>query len=64
MKEFIVLSEPDILALYHNKIVTVHIDGKSYLICSDECFEKQKKDIDPDYGDILKKIKEAGESDD
>jgi len=30
----------------------------------DKYFDKQKKDIDPDYEDILKKIREAGESDD
>ena len=46
MKKFIVLSEPDILALYHNKTVTVRIDEKPYLICSDEYFEKQMKSDD------------------
>lgn len=43
MTDFIVLSEPDILDLYHNKTVTVHMNGKPYLICSDEYFEMQKE---------------------
>lgn len=43
MTEFIVLSRPDILALCDDKPVTVYIDKKPYVLCTDECFEKQRK---------------------
>lgn len=43
MTEFIVLNESEILALQLNNTVIVHINGKPYSICSDECFKKQLK---------------------
>ena len=43
MTEFIVLSRPDILTLCRDEPVTVYIDRKSYILCTDEYFEKQMK---------------------
>lgn len=44
MTEFIVLSKVDMLALCNDKPVTVRIDKKPYVLCTDECFEKQMKE--------------------
>lgn len=41
MTEFIILSRADMLTLYNNKPVTVYIDKKLYVLCTDEYFEKQ-----------------------
>ena len=41
MTEFIVLNKVDMLTLCNDKPVTVHIDKKPYVLCTDECFEKQ-----------------------
>ena len=43
MTEYIILSRPDMLALCDDKPVTIHINNKSYVLCTDECFEKQIK---------------------
>ena len=42
MTEFIILSKVDMLALCNDKPVTVHIDKKPYVLCTDEWFEKQR----------------------
>lgn len=41
MKEFVVLSRYDLLALLDDAPVEIHIDGKPFTLCSDEYFEKQ-----------------------
>lgn len=43
MTEFIILSGADILTLCDDKPVTVYVDKKPYVLCTDEYFEKQKK---------------------
>ena len=43
MTEYIVLSRPDMLALCDDKPVTIYINNKPYVLCTDECFEKQIK---------------------
>lgn len=42
MTEFIILSRVDMLTLCNDKPVTVYIDKKPYMLCTDEYFEKQK----------------------
>ena len=44
MTEFIILSGADMCALYNDKPTTVHIDGKSYVLCTEEYFEKQSNE--------------------
>ena len=44
MKEFIVLSILDMRNLSNDKPVTVYIDKKPYILCTDEYFEKQMKE--------------------
>ena len=44
MTEYIVLSRPDMLALCNDKPVTVYVDKKPYVLCTDEYFEKQMKE--------------------
>lgn len=41
MTEFIILSRVDMQTLCSDKPVTVYIDKKPYLLCTDEYFEKQ-----------------------
>lgn len=41
MKEFVVLSRYDLLALLDDAPVEIFIDGKPFMLCSDEYFEKQ-----------------------
>lgn len=41
MTEFIILSRGDMLALCNDKPITVYIDKKPYVLCTDEYFEKQ-----------------------
>lgn len=43
MKEFIILSRADMLVLCDDKPVTVYVDKKPYVLCTDEYFEKQRK---------------------
>ena len=43
MTEYIVLSRYDMRALCDDKPITVFIDKKPYVLCTDECFEKQQK---------------------
>ena len=43
MTEFIILSRVDMLTLCDDKPVTVYIDKKPYVLCTDEYFEQQKK---------------------
>ncbi len=42
MTKFIVLNREDMLALCNNKLVTCYIDNKCYVLCTEECFEKQR----------------------
>ena len=42
MTEFIILSRVDMLTLCDDKPVTVYIDKKPYVLCTDEYFEQQK----------------------
>lgn len=42
MTEFIILSRFDMLRLREDKPVTIWINGRSFTLCTDECFEKQK----------------------
>ena len=44
MTEFIVLSRVDILTLCDDKPVTVYVDKKPYVLCTDEYFEKQRNE--------------------
>lgn len=44
MTEFIILSRVDMLTLWNDKPVTVYIDKKPYVLCTDEYFEKQKRE--------------------
>lgn len=44
MTEFIILSRVDMLTLCNDKPVTVYIDKKPYVLCTDEYFEKQIKE--------------------
>ena len=41
MTEFIILSRGDMLTLCDDKPVTIYIDKKPYVLCTDEYFEKQ-----------------------
>ena len=41
MTEFIVLSRLDMWALCDDKPVTIYINNKPYVLCTDEYFEKQ-----------------------
>lgn len=41
MTEFVVLSRVDIHRLREDKPVTIWIDCKPYILCTDEYFEKQ-----------------------
>lgn len=43
MTNFIVLSKYDISSLRNDEPVTVYINKKPYILCSDEFFEKQKR---------------------
>ena len=44
MTQYIVLSRPDMLALCNDKPVTIYVDKKPYVLCTDEYFEKQQKE--------------------
>jgi len=44
MKEFIVLSILDMLALSNDKPVTIYIDKKPYELCTEDYFKKQMKE--------------------
>lgn len=44
MTEFVILSRYEMLALCEDKPVTIWIDGKPYVLCTDEYFEKQKRE--------------------
>ncbi len=44
MKEFIILSRADMLVLCDDKPVTVYVDKKPYVLCTDEYFEKQRNE--------------------
>ena len=44
MTEFVILSRVDMLCLCEDKPVTIWIDGKPYVLCTDEYFEKQKRE--------------------
>ncbi len=48
MTEFIILSRGDILTLCKDEPVTVWIDKRPMLLCSDEYFEKQKTEEQAD----------------
>ena len=46
MREFVILKcRPDILALCEDKPVTIYIDKKPYILCSEEYFERQKHEL-------------------
>lgn len=42
MKEFIILSRNDMLTLCNDKPITIYIDKKPYILCTDEYFYKPK----------------------
>ena len=44
MTEFIILSGADMWTLCSDKPVTVYIDKRPYVLCTDEYFEKQRKE--------------------
>ena len=44
MTEFIILNEADMLALCNDKSVTAYINKKPYVLCTEEYFEKQRKE--------------------
>lgn len=56
MTEFIILSRGDIMTLCKDEPVKVRIDERPMLICSDEYFEKQKKE---DKNKVLQLINSA-----
>jgi hypothetical protein len=41
MTEYVILSRVDMLTLCKDKPVTIYVDKKSYVLCTDEYFEKQ-----------------------
>ena len=41
MTKFIILNREDMLALCGNKPVTFYVDKKPYVLCTEECYEKQ-----------------------
>ena len=45
MTEFFILSRADILTLCDDKPITVYVDKKLYVLCTDEYFEKQRKEL-------------------
>ena len=49
MTEFVILSRYDMLVLCEDKPVTIWIDGKPYVLCTDEYFEKQKGNTQADF---------------
>lgn len=42
MKEFIILNKFDMQALNENKPVTVYMDGRPVILCTDEYFESEE----------------------
>lgn len=47
MGELIILSRADLSTLYDDdKPVTVYVNGRPYVICTEEYFEKQKKIVE------------------
>jgi hypothetical protein len=48
MTEFVVLSRVDMHTLCDDKPVTIWINGKPYVLCTDEYFEKQNLGIATD----------------
>lgn len=54
MTQFIVLSSCDMLTLCDDKPVTVYIDKKPYVLCTDEYFKKQLEEPweEADYGNM------------
>jgi len=44
MTEFIILNEAEMLALCNDKPVTAYINKKPYVLCTEEYFEKQRKE--------------------
>lgn len=44
MTEYIVLSKYDVLSLKSDRPVFIWVDGKCYVLCTDEYFEKQMRD--------------------
>ena len=44
MTEFVVLSRIDIHCLREDKPVTIWINGKPYVLCTDEYFERQRNE--------------------
>ena len=44
MTEFVILSRADILTLCDDKPVTVYVDKKPYVLCTDEYFEEQRNE--------------------
>lgn len=45
MRQYIVLSQADIITLLENKPVSVYVNDVKYIMCSDECYEQ---DIESD----------------
>ena len=43
MTEFVILSRYDMQTLCKDKPVTIYIDKKPYVLCTDEYFERQLK---------------------
>lgn len=41
MRQYIVLSQADIIALLENKPVSVYVNDVKYIVCSDECYEQE-----------------------
>ena len=40
MTQFIILSQIDMLSLHNDRPVTIYIDNKPYILCTDEYFDK------------------------
>lgn len=45
MRQYIVLSQADIITLLKNKPVSVYVNDVKYIMCSDKCYEQ---DIESD----------------
>ena len=48
MRQYIVLSQSDIITLLENKSVSINVNDVTYIMCSDECYEQVRKSEDKD----------------
>ncbi len=46
MGELIILNRADVLKLCGDKPVTVYVNGRPYVLCTEEYFERQKEIVE------------------